>query len=108
APRSPHMRTAPIGVGSAADQINQAAITLRLCPGIAEVEYQFSSIVRRLEYVRERVDRVARRGGSTPGVAGSLRWLDQVVRDHPALDSAEGESLRAELRSLVARIRQRA
>jgi hypothetical protein len=99
------MQTTPIGVGSPADQLNQVAILLRLCPDTAAVERRFADIMRRLERVRRRVDRVARQGGSTPGVFGPLRWLDSVLRDHLALDSAEGEPLRADLRGLVAKIR---
>ena len=69
--------------------------------------YRFPNIVRRLEHIRCRVDAVHRRGGSSPGVAGPLRWLDSVIRDHAALDSPQGEPLRAELRAIVARIRER-
>jgi hypothetical protein len=102
------MRHARIGSGSVADEVNSVVIILRLCTDLPAATYRFPNIVRRLEHVRSRVDSVARRGGSSPGVVGPLRWLDQVARELPALDEPGGEPLRSELRSLVARIRERA
>jgi hypothetical protein len=101
------MRTLAPGTGSAVDQVNSVAIILHRCKDGRGVEYRFPALVRRLEDVLRRVEAVARQGGSSPGVIGPLRWLDQVVRDLPALDEPRGEPLRAELRTLVARIRER-
>jgi hypothetical protein len=102
------MRHLAPGVGSPADQVNDITATLHECQDLRAVEYVHARIVRRLEAVRVRVDSVARRGGSSPGVLGPLRWLDQVVRDQAALDEPGGAALRDELRALVARIRERA
>jgi hypothetical protein len=102
------MRTLPPGVGSASDQVNQVVIILRRCQDLPAVESRWSAIARRLEEVLRRVDSTARRGGSSPGVIGPLRWLDQVVRELPALDEPGGEPLRTELGARVARIRERA
>jgi hypothetical protein len=101
------MRTLAPGTGSAADQVNQVVIILRRCKDLRAVEYRFPAIARRLEDVLRRVNSTARRGGSSPGVLGPLHWLDQVLRELPALDEPGGEPLRAELRALVARIRER-
>jgi hypothetical protein len=102
------MRHLAPGVGSVSDQVNSVTVILHQCPDLPAVEWAYPRLVRRLDAVRVRVDSTARRGGSSPGVAGPLRWLDQVVRELPALDEPGGEPLRAELRSLVARIRERA
>jgi hypothetical protein len=102
------MRHLAPGVGSPADQLNTITVMLHQCQDLRAVEWVHARLVRRLEAVRVRVDSVARRGGSSPGVAGPLRWLDQVVRELPALDEPGGEPLRSELRAVIARIRERA
>jgi hypothetical protein len=72
------------------------------------VEAIHPGLVRCLEFAERRVAGIARKGGSNHGVIPMLKWLDAVLRDHAALDSEEGEVLRAELRGLVGRIRERA
>jgi hypothetical protein len=102
------MRHIAPGIGSPGDQVNSVTVLLHQCQDLHAVEWAYPRLLQHLDYVKQRVDRVARQGGSCPGVAGPLRWLDQVLRDSPALDEPGGEPLRAELRQLVARIRERA
>jgi hypothetical protein len=85
-----------------------AATKLRRCRSLEEVEAAYPGLVRTLEFTERRVTWVRQRGGSTPGVVGPLRWLDQVVREHPAMDEPGGQPLRQELRALIGRIRDRA
>jgi hypothetical protein len=81
---------------------------LRQCRDLADVQAAYPRVLSYLDFACRRVEWVARQRGSSPAVVPPLRWLDAVLRDHPALDSAEGEALRAELRGLAARIRERA
>jgi hypothetical protein len=94
--------------GRPADIVLDSIVRLRLCRDLADVERAMPTLIRVLEYTARRVAGIARKGGSSPGVHGPLRWLDAVCRELPALDEPGGESLRSELRSLIARIRERA
>jgi hypothetical protein len=97
--------TADIGVGSIADKCHAVAMTLRGCESLAAVESHASRILGALDQLAERIALVRRRGSVPMPVQPALRWLDEVVRSHPALDSDAGEVLRAELRAAVARLR---
>jgi hypothetical protein len=94
-----------IGTGSISDQLNAVAITLRECPSLAAVESRLSRITHTLDGLAERIAGCRRRGGVPIGVAPALKWLDQVVRELPALDGPEGEVIRQELRAVVTRLR---
>ena len=98
------MRTAAIGTGSIADQLNGVAILLRGCEDIATIEWAWPRLVRALEAVAERAAAVRRRGGEPAGLQGSLAWLRQVVQDHGALSGPDGEPMRQELLLLIDRI----
>jgi hypothetical protein len=95
-------------MGSPSDIVIDATMRIRLCHTLEEVEAAYPILLRTLEFAARRIDRVARQGGSSPGVHGPCRWLDAVLRDAPCLDEPGGEPIREELRSLVARIRERA
>jgi hypothetical protein len=97
--------SATIGSGSVTDRIHSVAITLKECPSLAAVEGRYSAITHTLDGLAERITFCRRRGGVPMGVAPALRWLDQVVRDHPPLDGPEGAPIREELRALVSRLR---
>jgi hypothetical protein len=99
------MRTTDIGTGSIADRANAVAMTLQACPTLAAVESHYSQVTRALDALAERIAAARRRGSVPMPVAPSLRWLDAVVRESPALDGADGEVLRAELRAAIARLR---
>jgi hypothetical protein len=94
--------------GSPGDIVNDATVRIRTCRSLEELERVYPILVRTLEFTARRVEWIGRKGGSSPGVHGPCKWLDQVVRELPALDSAQGEPIRAELRALVARIQERA
>jgi hypothetical protein len=98
------MRTAAIGTGSAADQVNGVAILLRQCEDLAAVEYRWPRLVRALEAIADRAAAVRRRGGEPAGLDGSLAWLTEVVHDHPALRGLDGAPMRQELLLLIDRI----
>jgi hypothetical protein len=100
------MRHSPSG--SPFDVVTDAVMRLRLCHTLEDVERAYPVLVRTLEFALRRVTHVSRQGGASPGLHAPARWLDTVLRDHAALDSEEGETIRAELRGLVARIRERA
>jgi hypothetical protein len=102
------MRTTAPGTGAPADVLNGLIIQLRSCADLRAVVARWPRLCRTLEDVARRVSATRARGGSTPAVVSPLKWLDAVLRDHPALDEPGGEPLRSELRSLVARIRERA
>ena len=99
------MRTATDS-GSAPDVLNGLIIQLQGCADLGELEYRFPRIARILEGIRDRVAIIYRRGRSTASVAGPLDWLDQVVRDHPALQAPDGEPLRSKLLRLAEDIRR--
>jgi hypothetical protein len=99
------MRTAPIGTGSIADQTNAVAMTLKGCPTLSAVEGHYSQVTRTLDALAGRIAAARRRGSVPLPVAPSLKWLDAVVRESPALDGPDGEVLRAELRAAIARLR---
>jgi hypothetical protein len=94
--------------GSTADRVHAGTGQLKGCEDLGAIEYRYSQIVDALEDVIRRASMVRWRGGSIAGLDTAAHWLDQVVRSHWALDSHEGETLRAELRAWVARIRERA
>jgi hypothetical protein len=94
-----------IGTGSISDQLNAVAITLRECPSLAAVEGRLSRITSSLDGLAERITGCRRRGGVPIGVTPALKWLNQVVRELPALDGPEGEPIRGELQALVSRLR---
>jgi hypothetical protein len=83
-------------------------IQLRACRDLADVEGCYPRIAHSLEFARRRVEFMRRRGAVHAAIRGPLAWLDTVVRDHQALDSAEGEAIREELRRIVAVIREQA
>jgi hypothetical protein len=91
--------------GSPADCVNSATMMLRQCRDLADVEAAYPRVRSYLEFTRRRVEWISRRGGSSPAVIPACKWLDAVLRDHAALDCEEGETIRRELRGLVARIR---
>jgi hypothetical protein len=97
------MRT-QLGAGSIADRLNAVAMTVQECEDLPAVAGNWSRIVRALELIADRAAVVRRRGGSLAGVADLLDCLDQVVRDHPALQESEGRGLQAELLTLIRRI----
>jgi hypothetical protein len=98
-----HMHTK---AGSPADCVLSAVVMLRQCRDFVDVETAYPRILGYLEFAARRVGWVARQKGSSPAVLAPCKWLDAILRDHAALDSAEGEALRAELRGLVGRIRE--
>jgi hypothetical protein len=97
------MRT-QLGAGSIADRLNAVAMTVQECEDLPAVAWKWSRIVRARELIADRAAVVRRPGGSLASVAGPLDWLDQVVRDHPALQESEGRGLQAELLTLIRRI----
>ena len=98
------MRTAAIGTGSIADQLNAVAIILHGFADLAELEYRWPRLVRSLEALGNRAASVRARGGMPLGLDGPLDLLRQVVRDHPAFAEPGGEPLRVELLGLARRI----
>jgi hypothetical protein len=91
--------------GSTVDHVHAVAGQLKGCEDLAAIEYRHSRIVDTLEGVVRRALMVRCRGGTAPGLDTAVQWLDQVVRDHPALEGPQGEPIRAELLSIVGRIR---
>ena len=100
------MSTAAIGTGSAADQLNQVVMTLKRCEDLRAVEYRWPKLVRTLESVVRRVSLIRARGGSSPAVAGPLAWMEQVVKDYPALQVPGAGPVAEELLAFVDRIRR--
>jgi hypothetical protein len=94
--------------GSPADVLTHVTVLLYQCEDLADVEGLFPRITNNLKFTLRRVEWVHRQGGHSREIAGAMRWLDQVVRDLPALDSDGGEPIRAELRRLTARIAEHA
>jgi hypothetical protein len=78
-PWKPTMRTASIGAGSIADQVNAVAIHLRQCADLRELEYRWPRISRTLDALADRAASVQRRGGSPMNFDGALAWLTEVV-----------------------------
>jgi hypothetical protein len=99
------MRTAAIGTGSVADQLNGLVILLNGCADLREIEYRWPRLVRGLENVANRVSVARSRGGSIPGLDTAAAWLESTVRDHAALQGPDGEPIRTELLGIVGRIR---
>jgi hypothetical protein len=94
--------------GSPADCVLIAVVMLRQCRDLTDVQAAYPRVLNYLEFTARRVEWVARKGGSSPAVVAPCRWLDTVLKDHAAMDCEEGEAIRAELRQLVAKIRNRA
>ena len=97
------MRT-QIDSGSIVDRLNAVAMTLQECEDLPVVAWNWGRIVRALELIVDRAAVIRHRGGSLANVAGLLDWLNEVVRDHPALQESEGTALRDELLGLIRRI----
>jgi len=91
------MRTATIGSGSIADQLNATAILLKGCADLREIEYRWPRLVRALEGCADRAASVRSRGGEPANLDGSLAWLTEVIHAHPALEGPGGEPIRGEL-----------
>src|SRR5438552_948726 len=91
--------------GSVADRLTGIAGQLKHCENLRQVEYQWPRLVKALEDVATRVGNIRSRGGRPPDLDGPLDWLDQVVEEHPAFAEPNGESCRAELLTLIYRIR---
>jgi hypothetical protein len=98
------MRT-QIDSGSIVDRLNAVAMTLQECEDLPVVAWKWGRIVRALELIVDRAAVIRRRGGSLANLAGPLTWLDQVVRDHPALQEPGAEPVAEELQRLIDRIR---
>jgi hypothetical protein len=99
------MRHPATGVGSPADQLQSVAILLSQCEDRAAIERRWPRLMGTLEAVLRRVGVVRHRGGSSPAVAAALPWLAATVHDHPGLAEPESAELRAELLSIIGRIR---
>jgi hypothetical protein len=99
------MSSTDISVGSLSDKIHAVAMILQECDSLAGVEARYSLITRTLDQLADRIAEARRRGSVPLPVAPALKWLDQVVRELPALNGPDGEALRSELRVAIARLR---
>jgi hypothetical protein len=99
------MRSSHPAVGSITDIVNGVAAQLKTLGDLAGIEYHFGRLSHALEACAERAARVRHSGGSVAGLDASTRWLEEVIRDHPALQGPEADGVRSELLSLVARVR---
>jgi hypothetical protein len=99
------MSTTDIGIGSISDKIHAVALILQECTSLADVESRYSLITHPLDQLADRIAGARRRGSVPTSAAPALKWLDQVARELPALDSPDGEGLRSELRVAIARLR---
>jgi hypothetical protein len=99
------MRSANPATGSITDVINGVADQLKAMDDPVGIEYHFGRLSRALEACAARAARVRRQGGSVAGLDASVRWLDQVIRDHPGLAGPAAEGLKGELLRLVDRVR---
>ena len=93
-----------LGAGSMSDRLNAVVMTLQECEDLPAVAWKWGRIVRALELIVDRAAVIRHRGGSLANVAGLLDWLNEVVRDHPALQESEGTALRDELLGVIRRI----
>ena len=93
-----------LDAGWIANRLNAVAMTLQECEDLPVVAWKWGRIVRALELIADRAASVRCRGGSPTAIAGPLDWLDQVVRNHPALQEPGAEPLRDELLGLIRRI----
>jgi hypothetical protein len=99
------MRSSHPAVGPITDVVNGVAAQLKTLDDLAGIEYHFGRLSHALEACAERAARVRRAGGDVAGLAASLRWLRQVVREHRALQGPEAEGVKDELLRMAHRCR---
>jgi hypothetical protein len=96
------MRHAALGTRSINDQLNAVAILLKSCEDRAAIEHQWGRIVKALKWAAGRARAVRLKGG-LPRIE-ALTWLESTIREHEAFIRLDGESLQAELLTLIRRI----
>jgi hypothetical protein len=99
------MRSSHPAAGSISDVTNGVAAQLKGLDDLAGIEYRFGRLSRTLEACAERAAAIRMRGGSLAGLDASTRWLEEVIRDHPALQGPEAEGVKGELLRLAHRCR---